>query len=409
MDGHLRAFGPLQGHAPRRGQRQLGAGPSAQRASAIATRPAAATQPRLAPPLLAPQAPAAARPAVALAPGGPPAAPGWGDRLKGWAIQAARLPGQAWDQLRGFFQHEAGQWANPQAPAPPSGAQGLRVATYNAYVRVSRPEAMLAELRAMDADLVALQEADPAKAKVLAQALGMHLAWQDRPGSAYGGVALLSRFPIEASRVAATPVPRTTRLGAFFQGLKEGDFRMSALDPRFVLEAQLKVGGQPVTVLATHLTLHGAASQAAEWAFLRERTAALKAQGQAVVLAGDFNAQLGPLSGQAASEGNAAQAPVAQAMRALGQGLQDAWATAAHREAKLNGQTRSEAQLRAEAQGATGAQRQALERAAAGATLGGGGRIDGLLLGGLKAERAWVDRDAKASDHKPLVVDLRWP
>ena len=146
---------------------------------------------------------------------------------------------------------------------------GLKVATWNIFAGRTRDgdrvdlDLTLAALRALDADLVALQEVDrdqprsgrADQARVLAEALGMDWrfaptlhgtpgdpqGWRraepgrpDPGGTAYG-IALLSRLPLEG--VERVPLPQA--------GHDE---------PRVALVAAVDAGGRTLTVAGTHLS-----------------------------------------------------------------------------------------------------------------------------------------------------------
>lgn len=129
----------------------------------------------------------------------------------------------------------------------------LTVATYNIHKGVGLdrrrdPERILAVLREMDADVIALQEADRRfgdRASVLPrQAIDEHSPWRAvqlrmRPDSmGWHGNALLVRREIEV--IDAAPVPLPT------------------LEPRGAIRADLRLaGGQVVRVVGMHLDLSG--------------------------------------------------------------------------------------------------------------------------------------------------------
>ena len=81
----------------------------------------------------------------------------------------------------------------------------LRVLAYNLYFGgTDRVDAILAVLRHVDADVVALMEADNARVvAMLAEGLGMRHVWERGSGERH--IATLSRFPIVESRIYKTP------------------------------------------------------------------------------------------------------------------------------------------------------------------------------------------------------------
>ncbi|HLK99458.1 MAG TPA: endonuclease/exonuclease/phosphatase family protein [Myxococcaceae bacterium] len=129
--------------------------------------------------------------------------------------------------------------------AAPRGEDELRVMTFNIQSGVRGLEGVAEVIRQARPDIVALQEVDLGsrrasgldQAAVLAQRTGLthhaHFRTTDLYGGAYG-IALLSRFPVEALAQYPLPVPR----GA---------------EPRTVAHAVLHVAGREVSVYLTHL------------------------------------------------------------------------------------------------------------------------------------------------------------
>lgn len=127
----------------------------------------------------------------------------------------------------------------------PRGEDELRVMTFNIQSGVRGLEGVAEVIRQAGPDIVALQEVDLGsrrasgldQAAVLAQRTGLthhaHFRTTDLHGGAYG-IALLSRFPVEALAQYPLPVPR----GA---------------EPRTVVHAVLQVAGREVSVYLTHL------------------------------------------------------------------------------------------------------------------------------------------------------------
>ena len=81
----------------------------------------------------------------------------------------------------------------------------LRVLAYNLYLGgTDRVDAILAVLRHVDADVVALTEADdPRVVATLAEQLGLYHVWEKGSGDRH--IATLSRLPIVESRIYNTP------------------------------------------------------------------------------------------------------------------------------------------------------------------------------------------------------------
>jgi endonuclease/exonuclease/phosphatase family metal-dependent hydrolase len=128
----------------------------------------------------------------------------------------------------------------------------LTFASYNIHKAVGLdrrrdPERILAVLREIDADVIALQEADRRfgdRASVIPrQALADYTPWQavplqTRPDSiGWHGNALLVRRGIEILDAAPVPLP--------------------TLEPRGAVRADLLVDGRPVRVVGMHLDLSG--------------------------------------------------------------------------------------------------------------------------------------------------------
>jgi endonuclease/exonuclease/phosphatase family metal-dependent hydrolase len=129
--------------------------------------------------------------------------------------------------------------------AAPRGEGELRVMTFNIQSGARGLEGVAEVIRQARPDIVALQEVDLGSRRasgldqtaVLAQRTGLehhaHFRTTDLHGGAYG-IALLSRFPLEALAQYPLPVPR----GA---------------EPRTVVHAVLPVAGREVSVYLTHL------------------------------------------------------------------------------------------------------------------------------------------------------------
>ncbi len=129
--------------------------------------------------------------------------------------------------------------------AAPRGEGELRVMTFNIQSGVRGLEGVADVIRQAQPDIVALQEVDLGSRRasgldqtaVLSKQTGLehhaHFRTTDLHGGAYG-IALLSRFPLEALAQYPLPVPR----GA---------------EPRAVVHAVLQVSGREVSVYLTHL------------------------------------------------------------------------------------------------------------------------------------------------------------
>ena len=162
----------------------------------------------------------------------------------------------------------------------------LTFASYNIHKGVGLdrrrdPDRILAVLREIDADVIALQEADrrfgTREAVIARQALDEHSPWKavipthvDRARSTqslgWHGNALLVRRDIEVTGVRPVPLP--------------------ALEPRGALCADLEVQGQRLRVVGMHLDLSGLRRRHQ----VRAVCAHVREGGPApVVMMGDFN------------------------------------------------------------------------------------------------------------------------
>lgn len=155
----------------------------------------------------------------------------------------------------------------------------LRVMTYNIRHAEGmdgkvRPEAIVKELRSGHADVIALQEVDryqwrsgfQDQARYFAAQLGMHYTYTPaiRSGFSQYGIALLSRYPLEA--------PQRFILSG-------------GREPRCLLTAELHVGGRTITVATTHL---GVAAPERERQ-LPQLLDVLERVNRPLLLMGDFN------------------------------------------------------------------------------------------------------------------------
>jgi endonuclease/exonuclease/phosphatase family metal-dependent hydrolase len=154
----------------------------------------------------------------------------------------------------------------------------ITFASYNIHKAVGidgrrDPDRILSVLREIDADVIALQEADRRfgdRASVLPrQAIDEHSPWRavafgGRPDSiGWHGNALLVRRGIEVTSAAAVPLPM--------------------LEPRGAVCASLLIGGQHVNVVGMHLDLSGIRRRH------QLRTVLAHVGGNSAVLMGDFN------------------------------------------------------------------------------------------------------------------------
>lgn len=156
----------------------------------------------------------------------------------------------------------------------------LRVMTFNIQSALRGLDGVAEVIRSSAPDIVALQEVDVGSRRgqgmdqpvELARRTGLpysaHFRTTDLHGGAYG-VAILSRFPLEAVRQYPLPVQR-------------GD------EPRTLAHALLKVNGREVSVYITHLTrrpFNGAIRVRQSVAILK----VLEADARPKLLLGDMN------------------------------------------------------------------------------------------------------------------------
>jgi endonuclease/exonuclease/phosphatase family metal-dependent hydrolase len=178
--------------------------------------------------------------------------------------------------------------ALPRAPAgaPRAGGGRVRLVTYNVHGCVGldgrlSPERIARVLARLAPDAVALQELDVGRersrgvdqAALIASALSMELSFH--PTFAVEeerfGDAVLSRLPLRL--VKAGPLPR-----------------LAALEPRGALWVELDVGGRPLQLLNTHLSLHPVERGRQVAALLGPDWLGDPRAARDVVLCGDLNA-----------------------------------------------------------------------------------------------------------------------
>jgi len=185
--------------------------------------------------------------------------------------------------------------ATPSQPSEPSstlepcpGGETTRLTALTLNIHGGRSKAdeldlerIAAELRAWDADVVLLQEVDRgrersdavAQARWLGDRLGAGWVYgptrQLRPGTT--GNAVVSRFPVVASRVRALP-------------------RQPGLFRRGLLQVTLDVDGREVDVMSTHLDHVSPAARRAQAAAV---ASVVRRSPRPVILGGDLNAEPG--------------------------------------------------------------------------------------------------------------------
>jgi endonuclease/exonuclease/phosphatase family metal-dependent hydrolase len=238
----------------------------------------------------------------------------------------------------------------------------LRAMTYNIQYGGGSIETTSAAIRAADPDLVALQEVDVRwgarsafvdQASVLAERLGMQVRFApiyQLPGADASspprefGVALLSKYPITS--FANRPLTRHST---------QAESAPPSPAPG-LLDATVEVRGTPIRVLNTHLDYRP--DPAVRHQQVQEVLAAIGASTSPIILFGDFNA-----------------APTAPELQPLLARLRDSWPASA----------------------GPGWTYPALEPTE---------RIDYVLVSPQFRVVAARVPDTKASDHRPVVVDL---
>jgi endonuclease/exonuclease/phosphatase (EEP) superfamily protein YafD len=119
--------------------------------------------------------------------------------------------------------------SHPRISPQPTGERELRVLVYNIYHLNEDLDAVVATVRASDADIVFLMEYSDAVHQQIGAAFADYPYQLIRPSRFTMGLALLSRLPFEASEVHRT---ETTRIPIY--------------------EAQMRLNGQPFTLVGGH-------------------------------------------------------------------------------------------------------------------------------------------------------------
>jgi endonuclease/exonuclease/phosphatase family metal-dependent hydrolase len=335
--------------------------------------------------------------------------------------------------VRHFFKPD-GTWTNPDVKTPPDKG-GLTVMTYNVMVKTTRFDQVAQELKKHDADVVCLQETSEDTAVRLGKQLGYHVAWQEHPLHSYGGVAVLSKYPIESAENIAMDNPLGDRVHEFWNSLKNKKPHMAAMDSRHMIHATLKVGDRTVDVLDGHLTLFGAETNARQVEQMASMAKAMEAKGHTVVVTGDWNtnfalAREGAADAKGTFEtptdtvsefkdrtgftpGNNGNARDKAAMNRLLDQMNYFWDTES-RSVLVDGQLTTPEQALAELKSGTvdpkSDRHRKLMLAADGATvLGADKRFDNIFASkDAQFVSAHIDQTTTASDHQPVIAELKW-
>lgn len=346
--------------------------------------------------------------------------------LAGTARKAASVGANLVDEAWRKVADRPGVWTNPAAPKAPAKFP-LRLVSYNVLKGPQNHAAVVAELRQLQPDVACLQEVyGKERALALAKDLGMHVAFFPN------NKAVLSRYPIRAAQDVPYDVPLAGRLAdAWRSGSGE------PLEARSAGIATLRVGGRTLDVVDTHLSLSSARANAADLRQLDALVQARRAQGRSVLVAGDFNHNLALARGGVADArgqaltptdtfaefqdrygarpaGNVQDPAARAAARDLLAGLEASWGDEA-RTMRVGGRTWTPEAALAELQSGRVARGSAawkrLWQVVDGVTHPGAGkRFDNVLATPeLRFTSSFVDADARASDHRPLVVDVAFP
>ena len=142
-----------------------------------------------------------------------------------WLLVACQLPG-----IVAFVILYGGLLLPRDHPAEATGGSTFTAATYNVISLASDPQRVRAEIAALDADIVGLEELGPVHAQVFAADLAALYPYQvTYPNPQVAGVGLLSRYPI-TEEMMFRPLP----------------------DLMYCLRAVVDVDGAPVTVYVVH-------------------------------------------------------------------------------------------------------------------------------------------------------------
>jgi endonuclease/exonuclease/phosphatase family metal-dependent hydrolase len=379
--------------------------------------------------------PDAAGAAVAAGPAqAPKRAVSLGDRLKDAVGSVGGFIQGAGSFVRHLFQ-PSGAWHNPALPTPPDKG-GLKVMSFNVMVKTTRYDAVKRDLAAHAPDVVCLQETSEATARRLATELGYHVSWHENPLHGYGDTAILSKYPIKAAETIDLAGSFGDRLGEFWRNLKQGEVKGSALNKRHMTHATIQVGDRLIDVLSGHLTLVGTDQNTRQLDQIADLAAGYERAGHSVLVAGDWNTNMA-VSGQGQADakgawdtatdtnaefrqrhpgrgvghqGNPANLAAIDRLRA---GMNDFWDAPTRTvlvEGTMMTPEQALAELRAGKVDPQSPRHAALVRAADGSTLmGASKRFDNILASkDMRFETAHIDQTTQASDHQPVLAEVRW-
>jgi endonuclease/exonuclease/phosphatase family metal-dependent hydrolase len=189
------------------------------------------------------------------------------------------------------------------------------------------------------------------------------------------------------------------------------------MDARFGTHVTLKVGDRAVDVLTGHLTLFGQGQNTEQMAQLHDLSASLQKQGHTVVLTGDWNTNMAAVEPESTlghpTAGNTASPANRAAIQRLMGDMNYYW-DAPNRTVLVDGTLMTPEQARAELQSGKvdpkSERYRQLEQAADGSTvLSAYKRFDNVFTSkDARIESAFIDQTTRASDHQPVVTDIRW-
>ncbi|MEZ0367704.1 MAG: endonuclease/exonuclease/phosphatase family protein [Candidatus Sericytochromatia bacterium] len=319
-------------------------------------------------------------------------------------------------------------WDNPDIPVPEDKG-GLKLASYNIFMGRKDFAAVTRELKAMNADVICLQEASWETAMQLAHDLGLHLVFHQAESGLTRtvGKAILSRYPISETENKTYDDAWTSRLKTAV-----GEKKFEALENRSLLRASLKIGQRTVEIVDTHLSLSNPEANATQLQQLSDYVVARRATGASVLIAGDFNtnfaltggAQDAPGQFQTPTDtlaeyvdryqrhpGNIADASDAAAARRLTSLLQSHWQAPERSVLSSEGSITPEDALKELPQVKRGSPRhKQLLYILDGVSHGGAAkRFDNLLASrDLKLVSSRIDQTATGSDHWPVLMEVAW-
>jgi endonuclease/exonuclease/phosphatase family metal-dependent hydrolase len=319
--------------------------------------------------------------------------------------------------------HPSTLWHNPAAKAP-ANPTGLKIASYNIQLGGQHLDQALANLKAMDADVICLQETTKESAQAIARALGMHMYFASTR-MYLDDKAILSKYPIKGAEDHGFGDSGWQRFKAYLAGVpKHGITATEPLGRRSTLHVTLQVGNHTVDVLDPHLSSADHNDNTMQIGELADYAKQLGAKGHTVLMAGDFNADFmlkpngNPKGGATDTQAEwadryhrsapASDAASLAAMAKLDGTLQNYWDTAKRRSVLSKGQTITPEQAQAKLD--AGATDLALRRAADGVShLGANRRFDNVFASkDVTIQEAYIDQDHAGSDHQPVMAEVSW-